>query len=91
MHTGSTNNTDRHISNAHLKQIVTGHAGLAGHTSWDDHDIAALQGSLQLCITLKALRSSTRLALSDLLQAGIGQQQRAPPYCTHSPPPLHGC
>ena len=33
---------------AYLEKIVSGHAGLAGHPSWDDDQVTALQGLPQL-------------------------------------------
>lgn len=45
---------------AHLEQVIAGHAGLAGHTGGDDHDVSALERLTQLGIALIALRTTTR-------------------------------
>jgi hypothetical protein len=41
---------------SHLKQVIAGHARLAGHTSRDDHQVAALQGICQLIRALETLK-----------------------------------
>lgn len=59
---------------AHLEEVITGHARLTGHTSWDDDHVAALQSSLQLCITLKTLQAQPIASIYYCLETAAQQQ-----------------
>jgi hypothetical protein len=56
----------------YLEQIITGHARLAWHSCWDDHEVAALEGGLELGISLETLRQQQLSSACCWLQALVG-------------------
>jgi len=46
-----------------VEEVISGHAGLPGHASWDDHQITAIQGFRQLLSTREAANLAMAISL----------------------------
>lgn len=79
----------------HVEEVVTGHAGLAGHASRDEDDLGALEGLLEAVVLravadgLCALRSVDFFPRRDLCasQDGLERCESGPAFVALEPDP----